>query len=410
MRVETLSYFTNNTNIMSKIITDEKLIEEVLSRGVEEIIVKESLGDKLKSGKQLRVKFGIDPTGSDLHLGHAVTLRKLKQFQDLGHQVILLIGDYTAMIGDPSGRDVTRPILKEEDVKRNMKTYLEQAGKVIDIKKAEIRHNSEWYAKPGFTSLLMDLTSKITVARILERDDFQKRLKEGSDIQMQEIMYPLLQGYDSVALEADVELGGNDQKFNLLMGRKLQKKYGQPEQDIMTMELLVGTDGERKMSKSYGNFIAIMDSADEMFGKIMSIPDNMLREYFELTTEVPINEVEDEIKNKPMEAKKRLAREIITLYHSQKEADAAQENFIKVFSEGQKPEEVKSYKVESSKVLDVLVETGLAESKGEARRLIEQKGVKLDDQIIDDINLEIPAGEHLIQKGKRFFVKVIVSV
>ena len=210
-----------------KINTDAKKIEELLTRGVDEVIIQDSLKKKLESGKQLRIKFGIDPTGTDLHIGHAVPLQKLKQFQDLGHQIILLIGDYTAVIGDPTGRDSTRPILDEEQVVENMKTYIEQASKIIDINNTEIRYNSEWYAKPKFTHLIMDLTSKITVARILERDDFQKRMKDGLDIQMQEIMYPLLQGYDSVALKADVEIGGTDQKFNLLMGRKIQKRYNQ---------------------------------------------------------------------------------------------------------------------------------------------------------------------------------------
>lgn len=394
---------------MAKVISDEKLIEEILTRGVDEIIVKERLEKKLKSGKQLRVKFGIDPTGSDLHIGHAVPLRKLKQFQDLGHKIILLIGDYTAMIGDPSGRDKTRPVLSEKDVKRNMKTYLAQAGKIIDIKKAEIRHNSEWYSKPGFTNLIMDLTSRITVARVLERDDFQKRLKEGSDIQMQEIMYPLLQGYDSVMLKADVELGGSDQKFNMLMGRKVQKRYNQPEQDIITTTLLEGIDGEKKMSKSYGNYIALLDSPEDMFGKVMSIPDSLLKKYFELATDVPLEEVENDIKNKPMAAKKRLAREIVALYHSAKAAQEAQENFIKVFSKKETPEEVKSYKVESRKLVEILEETGLVSSKSEARRVIEQGGLKIDNEIIKDVNFNLAAGEHLIQKGKRHFKKVKID-
>ncbi|MCX6742940.1 MAG: tyrosine--tRNA ligase [Candidatus Parcubacteria bacterium] len=397
-------------------MTDEKLIEEILRRGVDEIIVRESLAKKLKSGRQLRVKFGIDPTGADLHIGHAVPLRKLKQFQDLGHQVILLIGDYTAMIGDPSGRDKTRPILNEKDVKRNMKTYLTQAAKIINVKKAEIRHNSEWYAKPGFAGLLMDLTSRITVARVLERDDFQKRIKEGSDIQMQEMMYPLLQGYDSVMLKADVELGGTDQKFNLLMGRKVQKKYGQPEQDIMTTPLLEGIDGERKMSKSYGNYIALLDTPDDMFGKVMSIPDSLIKKYFELATEVPIAEVEKEIKD-PMRAKKHLAREIITLYHSAKAAKDAEENFVKVFQKKEKPEDIPTYKLSAGSVnlilkrniINVLVKTGLASSNSDARRLIEQKGIKVDDKIIEDVKQTISTGEHLIQKGKRFFVRVIIE-
>jgi len=399
---------------MTKIITDEKLIDEILSRGVDEVITKEGLEKKLKSGKQLRVKLGIDPTGSDLHIGHAVVLRKLKQFQDLGHKVILLIGDYTAMIGDPSGRDKTRPVLSEKDVKHNMKTYLAQAAKVLDVKKAEIRHNSEWYAKPGFTSLLMDLTSRITVARILERDDFQKRLKEGSDIQMQEIMYPLLQGYDSVALKADVELGGSDQKFNLLMGRKLQKKYNQPEQDILTMQLLEGVDGERKMSKSYGNYIALADSPEDMFGKVMSIPDTLIKKYFELATEVPAAEIDKiigEMKagTNPRDAKIRLATEIVKLYRGEKEAEVAKENFIKVFSQKEKPEEILNFDVKSKNIIDILVEINFAPSRSEAKRLIEQGGVKIDDKVISDINFSLASGEHLVQKGKRFFAKVIIQ-
>ncbi|MBI5072022.1 tyrosine--tRNA ligase [Candidatus Falkowbacteria bacterium] len=393
-----------------KVNTDEKKIQEILTRGVEEVIVKESLEKKLKSGKQLRVKFGIDPTGTDLHIGHAVPLRKLKQFQDLGHKIILLIGDYTARIGDPSGRDKTRPVLSEKEVKRNMKTYVAQAAKVIDIKKVEIRYNSEWYGKRDFTYLLMDLTSKITVARVLERDDFQKRLKEGSDIQMQEMVYPLLQGYDSVALQADVELGGSDQKFNLLMGRKVQKRYDQPEQDIITVPLLEGIDGEKKMSKSYGNYIALLDSPEDMFGKVMSIPDALILKYFELTTDVPLEEARKNIEDNPMGAKKRLAREIVTLYHSVKEAKEAEENFVKIFQKKEAPSEVLSFKlkVKSLNIVDLLTETGLAASRSEARRLVEQGGVKVGDKIINDINavVEIPAEGVLVQKGKRHFVKV----
>jgi tyrosyl-tRNA synthetase len=392
-----------------KIDTDLKKIQEILTRGVKEVIVKEDLEKKLKSGRQLRVKFGIDPTGTDLHIGHAVPLRKLKQFQDLGHKIILLIGDYTAMIGDPSGRDKTRPILNEKDVKRNMKTYVAQAAKVVDIKKAEIRYNSEWYGKPNFMEFLMDLTSRITVARVLERDDFQKRLKEGSDIQMQEIMYPVMQGYDSVALKADVELGGSDQKFNLLMGRKVQKRYDQPEQDIITVPLLEGIDGEKKMSKSYGNYIALLDSSEDMFGKVMSIPDTLILKYFELATDVPLDEVKNII-NDPMNAKKRLAREIVALYHSAKDAEKAEENFVRVFQKKEAPEEVAEIKISNEKIniLDLLVETKLAASKGEARRLVEQGGVKVGDKVIDDINtvVEIPAEGVLVQKGKRHFVKV----
>ncbi|HLD30898.1 MAG TPA: tyrosine--tRNA ligase [Patescibacteria group bacterium] len=387
-----------------KINTDEKKIEELLTRGVEEIIVRESLEKKLKSGKQLRVKFGIDPTGSDLHIGHAVPLRKLKQFQELGHKVILLIGDYTAMIGDPSGRDKTRPILNEKDVRQNMKTYITQATKVIDIKKVEVRYNSEWYNKPNFTHLLMDLTSRITVARVLERDDFQKRIKEGSDIQMQEMMYPLLQGYDSVALKADVELGGSDQKFNLLMGRKVQKRYDQLEQDIITVSLLEGIDGEKKMSKSYNNYIAFLDTPEDIFGKAMSIPDALILKYFELATDVPMNEVKNIVAD-PMSAKKRLAHEIVSMYQSESAAQKAEENFVKTFSKKETPDEIKEVAVKSKNILDVLVEVGFCSSKGEARRNILQGGVTVSGEVVKDFNFEVKSGE-IIKKGKRYFVKI----
>ena len=294
-----------------KINTDAKKIQELLTLGVEKIIDKSSLEKKLKSGKKLRIKFGIDPTGSKLHLGHSVPLRKLKQFQELGHTVILLIGDFTAMVGDPTGRNETRPMLKKEDVKKNMATYIEQAAKILDISKVEIRHNSEWFKDKGW-NFVMSLTGKITVARVLERDDFKERLKEGSDIQMQEILYPLMQGYDSVVLKADVEIGGTDQKFNLLMGRKLQKRYDEPEQDILTTPILEGTDGIKKMSKTYDNYIALLDQPDEMYGKIMSIPDNLIIRYFELATDISLDQIEQYKKNlkngfNPRDLKMKLA-------------------------------------------------------------------------------------------------------
>lgn len=395
-----------------KINTDAKKIEELLTRGVDEVIEKESLKKKLESGKQLRIKLGIDPTGSQLHIGHAVPLRKLKQFQDLGHQVILLIGDYTATIGDPSGRDETRPILSVEQIKENEKTYIDQAAKVLDMSKVEIRHNSEWYGQPNFTGLLMELTSKITVARILERDDFQKRIKEGSDIQMQEIMYPLLQGYDSIALKADVELGGTDQKFNLLMGRKLQKRYDQVEQDIITVPLLVGTDGVKKMSKTYGNFIALEDEANEMFGKTMSVADGLIVKYFELATDVSmeeIKELEKELKNgtNPRDLKMRLASEIVKMYHSEEEVKKAQENFINTFAKKQIPDEMPEIKPSVYDITVVLVESKICKSKSEVRQMIDQGGVKVNEEKVPagEYNFVVKAGD-IIQKGSRFFVRV----
>lgn len=392
--------------------TDAKKIEELLSRGVGEVIEFESLKKKLLSGKKLRVKFGIDPTGSQLHIGHAVPLRKLRQFQEMGHQAILLIGDYTAMIGDPSGRNDTRPILSLEDVKKNMETYVAQASKVLNMGQVEIRYNSEWYSKPNFTSLLMELTSKITVARILERDDFQKRLKAGVDIQMQEIMYPLLQGYDSVALEVDVELGGTDQKFNLLMGRKMQKRYEQPEQDIMTMPILEGIDGEKKMSKTYNNFIALEDSPEEMYGKIMAIPDNLIIRYFELTTDVPMIIIEEYDKKmhkgeNPMIVKKCLAGELVRMYHGDIGAKKGEEYFVHTFSKKEIPDEIPEIAPSVYDVITVLTESKICKSKSEARQNIDQGGVKINEIKVEAKNYTAPVTKNdVVQKGSRFFVKV----
>ncbi|HNU96118.1 MAG TPA: tyrosine--tRNA ligase [Candidatus Magasanikbacteria bacterium] len=394
-----------------KIKIDEQTINELLTRGVSEAIEKESLKKKLESGKKLRIKFGIDPTGSQLHIGHAVPLQKLRQFQKAGHQVILLIGDYTAMIGDPSGRNETRPPLTPEQVKKNMETYVQQASKVIDINNIELRHNSEWFGKPDSARLFMELSSKITVARILERDDFQKRLAEGNDIVMQEIMYPLLQGYDSVALEADVELGGTDQKFNLLMGRKLQKKYDQEEQDIITVPILEGLDGEKKMSKTYGNFIGLTDKSEEMFGKIMSIPDSLILKYFELATDTSMEEIEkykEEMKNgaNPRDYKMKLGQSLVKMYHSEEEAQKAQEYFISTFSKKEIPTDIPELLPSKNDIITVLVESKICKSTSEARQNIAQGGVKINDIKVEDIKTEIKKGD-IVQKGSRFFVKIV---
>lgn len=398
---------------MSKVNTDPKKIDELLTRGVEEVIVFEDLKKKLLSGKQLRIKFGVDPTAPDLHIGHAVPLRKLKQFQGLGHKVILLIGDYTAMIGDPSGRNVTRPTLTKAEVKKNMKTYIKQAGRILDMKRVELRYNSDWYKDKGW-AFLMVLTGKITVARVLDRDDFQKRLKEGSDIQMQEIFYPLMQGYDSVELRSDVEIGGSDQKFNMLMGRKLQKRYEQPEQEVMTFTLLEGTDGEKKMSKTYGNFIALLDPPEEMFGKVMSIPDKLIIKYFELATEVNSGVIAEykkqmeEGKN-PRDIKIILAKEIVKIYHDEKSAEIARANFDKMFRDKETPDEMPEIKIAGPmNIVDLLVEAKLALSKSEARRLIDGGGVKVSGKVVTshDLVISSTAKGEVIQKGKRGFVKV----
>ena len=399
---------------MEKISTQKK-IERLLKKGVAEIIDEKSLYKKLISGKKLRVKFGIDPTSPDLHLGHSIALRKLRDFQELGHQVIFLIGDFTAKIGDPSGRKTTRKPLTDEEIKKNMKDYVKQAGKILDMKKVKVHYNSEWY-KGKDMEFLMTLASYFTVSRLLERDDFQKRLKENIDITLLETIYPLLQGYDSVALKADVEIGGTDQKFNLLVGRKMQRKFNQSEQDIITVPLLEGTDGKRKMSKSYGNYIAFKDSPLEMFGKIMSIPDALLWKYFELLTDVPEDQIEElkklALKNPVylMEAKKRLAREIVAMYHNKKSSITAEKEFEKIFSKKELPSKIPEVKIKEKNlpILDLLVKTKLVPSKSEAKRLVLQRGVKIDGKVQDDWrkNIEIKKGM-VLKIGKRKFVKIV---
>jgi len=401
---------------MAKIITDENKIDEVLSRGVEEVIVKENLKKRLMSGKKLRIKLGIDPTGSVLHLGHAVVLRKLKDFQDLGHQVIFLIGDFTARIGDPTGRSVSRKPLTDKDIAANMKSYTKQAGLILDMKKVEIRYNSEWLNKLDFRELVM-LSSKVTYAQVAQRADFKERIKNDQDLSLQEFLYPVMQGYDSVALKADVEIGGTDQKFNLLMGRQLQKRYNQEPQEIITCPLLEGLSGGDKMSKSLDNYIALTEKPEEMYGKIMSLTDGLIIRYFTLGTYLSLEkiaEIEQELgggKVNPRDIKMRLALEITKIYHGEKKAVAAQEYFVKTVQKKEAPEEVISKKltVGSMNIMELLVEVGLTASKGEARRLIEQGGIKIDGSAVNDINkiIEITANGVLVQRGKRGFVRVV---
>ncbi|KKS32192.1 MAG: Tyrosine-tRNA ligase [Parcubacteria group bacterium GW2011_GWC2_42_12] len=401
---------------MAKIITDENKIDEVLSRGVEEVIVKENLKKRLMSGKKLRIKLGIDPTGSVLHLGHAVVLRKLKDFQDLGHQVIFLIGDFTARIGDPTGRSVSRKPLTDKDIAANMKSYTKQAGLILDMKKVEIRYNSEWLNKLDFRELVM-LSSKVTYAQVAQRADFKERIKNDQDLSLQEFLYPVMQGYDSVALKADVEIGGTDQKFNLLMGRQLQKRYNQEPQEIITCPLLEGLSGGDKMSKSLDNYIALTEKPEEMYGKIMSLTDGLIIRYFTLGTYLSLEkiaEIEQELgggKVNPRDIKMRLAFEITKIYHGEKKAVAAQEYFVKTVQKKEAPEEVISKKltVGSMNIMELLVEVGLTASKGEARRLIEQGGIKIDGSAVNDINkiIEITANGVLVQRGKRGFVRVV---
>lgn len=398
--------------------TSEKL--EILKRGVEEIIPEKGLGKKLNKNKPLIIKAGFDPTAPDLHLGHTVLINKLKQFQDLGHQVVFLIGDFTGMIGDPSGVSETRPILTAEQLKKNSETYQEQIFKILDKKKTKIEFNSSWFKKMT-SSELINLSSKMTVARMLERDDFSKRYKGNKPISIHEFIYPLVQGYDSFELKSDVELGGTDQKFNLLVGRDIQKSFGMEEQIIMTLPILEGTDGIKKMSKSLDNYIGLQESPNDMFGKIMSISDDLMWRYFNLLsfkTSIEIKEIKKKTEQglNPMEAKKMLAMEIVTRFHGQEKALLAEKEFTNRFSKGNDPAEIKliklSMKASSISIADLLSndELGdqkLCKSKSEARRMIAQGAVKIDGNKISDDSISVQnPSENTYQVGKLKFLKI----
>lgn len=386
--------------------TDEILKE--ITRGSVDVVSREDLAKKLSSGKRLRIKFGADPSSPDLHLGHSVVMNKLRQFQDLGHTAVLIIGDFTAQVGDPSGRDATRPVLDHETVAKNAKTYTEQAFKVLDRDRTEVRFNSEWL-KPFFASPaagvsdFVNVAKNITISRLLEREDFRTRMKEQSPISLLEILYPVLQGYDSVAVKADVELGGQDQIFNLLVGRDLQKVYAQEPQAVMTMPLLVGTDGERKMSKSYGNYVGLHDTPNDMFGKLMSLSDSLMYDYYTLLTAEDMAAVKA---GHPMEAKKRLAGLIVARYHGAEQAAAARAHFEQVFSRKELPAEMETYRAEKpGKLSYLMVAAGLAKGMNEARRLIAQGAVRLDgEKVADDIVFE--PRECVLQVGRRQFRKI----
>ncbi len=376
-------------------------IKKLLETGVSEVIIKEHLESELAAGKKLRVKFGADPTSPDLHLGHAVALRKLRQFQDAGHQVVLIIGDYTARIGDPSGRSKARPSLGVEEIEKNAETYFAQAGKILDVKKLEIHYNSEWFKKEPDWAMM--LTGYFTVQRILERDDFTKRLKEGAEVYVREMLYPMMQAYDSIKIAADVELGGTDQKFNMLTGRDLQRHMGLKEQGVITVPLLVGLDGVHKMSKSLGNYIGLTDEPNMMFGKMMAVPDNLLMSYYELCTDEELST------DNPREAKLRLGEIIVDMYHGAGAGEKAKAEFIRVFSKKEKPSEIKSVKVDAAilPLAELLVAVKLAKSKSDARRLVEQGGVKVDDERAGDAAAEINLStERLLQVGPKKFLKV----
>jgi len=387
-------------------------LHHLLDHNTAEIIGnKTSLLHRLESGDPLRIKHGVDPTKPDLHLGHAVTLWKLKEFQDLGHTVIFLIGDYTARIGDPSGRNAARPVLSPDEIDRNAKTYLDQVGKILDVSKCEIRHNSEWFEKMTFAELIK-LLGQTTVAQVIEREDFQARLKQGTNIGMHEMIYPIMQGYDSIQLKCDVEIGGVDQKLNMLMGRDLQRKFDQPEQDIMIVPLLLGTDGIKKMSKSVGNYIGIAESSEEQFGKIMSISDALLMDYWRLCANLTDAELEAkklESDTNPRDSKIQLAKAIVTMYYNSAAADRAEADFIKTFQKGELPNDLPIVPVRPNPttLVDLLIVTGLVTSKSEARRMIEQSAVKIDQQLMTDPDQIInPVSGMVIQIGKRKFVKL----
>jgi tyrosyl-tRNA synthetase len=389
-------------------------IQELLTRGVADLIVKKDLEEKLKSGKKLRIKFGVDPTGPKIHIGRAATMRKLKKFQELGHQVVLIVGDFTAQIGDASDKTNERPMLTYEDVKNNMKNYLPQLARIFDIKKAEVHYNSEWLGKLNYFDICRQ-ADEFSVAQILDRENFSKRYKEGTRISLRETLYPLMQGYDSVAIKSDIEIGGSDQLFNVLAGRTLQKAYGQEPQNIITFELMDGTDG-RKMSTSWGNVILVEDDPNNIFGKIMSMKDELMIQYFTLATDISTDEIQkmkkdlQDDKVNPRDLKMKLAREIITMYHDEDKAISAENNFKKVFVDKGMPEDIKEVKIgkESMNVIDLLTEAKLCSSKSDARRVIDQGGVKIDEEKISDLNLEVELSDKpkVIQKGKRHFVKV----
>ncbi len=388
-------------------MNNEEILKDIL-RGTVDVVSREELAKKLSSGKKLRVKLGVDPSSRDLHLGHSVVLDKLRQFQDLGHTAVLIIGDFTAQVGDPSGRDATRPVLDAETVAANAKTYTEQAFKVLDKARTEIRFNSEWLRpfmgdQSGRGSDFILTAKSVTMATLLGREDFKARLEAGSPLSLLEILYPVFQGYDSVAVKADIELGGQDQRLNVLMGRDMQKLNGQEPQVVITLPLLVGTDGVKKMSKSLGNYVAFNDQPNDMFGKLMSLPDELMYSYYELLTTEDLAAVKTA---HPMEAKKKLAGLIVARYHGEEQALAARANFEQVFSRKELPEEMESYRVEKAgKLSCLMVACGVAKGMNDARRLIEQGAVRLGgEKVSEDIVFE--PKECVLQVGRRQFRKL----
>lgn len=393
-----------NTNI------DEQI--KIISKGADEIIAIDELKEKLKEGKSLTVKLGLDPSAPDIHIGHAVVLRKIKQLQDLGHKAVIIIGDFTGMIGDPSGKSKARKPLTKEQVLENAKTYEKQIFKILDREKTELRFNSEWLDKLDFRDVI-DLSSKYTVARMLERDDFENRMNKHLPIAIHEFFYPLMQGFDSVSIKADIELGGTDQKFNVLMGRTLQKEYSMRQQNALFMPLLEGLDGVEKMSKSLGNYIGISESAEIMYEKVMKIPDSLIIKYFNLATDLHpdiINEIEKSLEDgsvNPRDIKMRLAREIVTLYHDENKAENAEEVFKNIFQKNLIPEDIKEIPIhENSSLISAMVSSGFTTSNSEAKRLVKQDGVKVNGKRISNINFDLSSND-VVQIGKSKFFKAV---
>ncbi len=396
--------------------TELKAVDQLLTDGVAEVVIKKELKEKLLSGKKLRIKLGIDPTGFDLHLGHMVVVHKLKEFQDLGHQVVLVFGNFTGQIGDPSGKSEARPLRTQEELEKNAEHYLKQVSLVLDVKSIEVRWNADWLGPLNFSDVV-GLASSFTVAQMLERDMYQERIKANKPISLHEFFYPLMQGYDSVALKADVELGGTDQTFNLLAGREIQRAYGQVPQSILTVPILVGTDGSMKMGKTTGNYIGVDENAEDIYGKVMSVPDSILLDYFELGARLRGKELADVKKRlksgeNPRDLKMECAKIITELYKGKKEAERAEEHFKNVFQRGNLPEEIEevSLKGKSWNVVDLLIELNLVSSKSDARRLIEGGGVKWDEKKVEshEESCTLTKSATLIQVGKRKFLRVLL--
>ncbi len=395
-------------------------LADELAHGTDQLAPREDLIEKLRrseeTGEPLRIKLGIDPSAPHLTLGHSVPLRKMRQFQDLGHTGVLVVGDFTRRIGDPSGRSSTRALMTADEIERNMETYRDQVFKILDPDRTEFRYNSEWLGKLDFADVI-HLTAKYTVARMLERDDFALRYKDGQPISVLEFLYPLAQAYDSVAIEADVELGGTDQLFNLLVGRDIQREYGQEPQVVMTVPLLIGLDGERAMSQTIGNYVGISEPPNEIYGKLLSIPDGLLPEYFDRLTDVDTGaEIEELIENSPRDAKRRLAREIVSMYHDPAAAEAAEEEFDRIHVHRGRPSEIDRIPLDRSLVkddgtiwiVDLLQASGLVGSRGEAKRLIAQGGVQINDERVASQDLDVPFDPPvLVQVGKRSFAELI---